>query len=144
MSRAAISSWGPSGWTYLHTTTFAYPESPTNTEKKNMYNFLFYFARVIPCQTCRIDFTNYIDKTLTERENSDNLNNKKKLIHFMIDAHNEVNKKLNKRIYSYEEVFALYSNNIETQIPVCIIISITLIILVVFLICRKRLSFLRF
>lgn len=108
MNRTSIGVWGPSGWTYLHSTSFAYSETPNRETRENMLYFLKYFARVIPCYRCRIDFTKYIDAHLKDDVDSKYLASKTTLIHFLIDAHNYVNQKLNKRIYTYNEVYDLY------------------------------------
>lgn len=100
-------------------------------DKLNMYNFLKYFASVIPCMMCRNDFKNYLESKLQKKEESSAFKDKISLIHFLIDAHNYVNIKLGKRVYSYEEVNELYIGKFK---PVkCALIIILLVILVSFL-----------
>ena len=134
MNKSSIIHWGPSAWNYLHTCSFAYSEFPNDTNREEMYNFLIYFAKVIPCHRCRHDFVKYLNEQLPEKMKSDHFSSKHKLIHFLIDAHNYVNLKLGKRVYSYKEVYYMYTKNpdkISTQqIFICIILIITLLILI--------------
>lgn len=133
MNRSSIYHWGPSGWNFLHAVSYSFPVKPSEEEKHDMYNFLRYFARVIPCKMCRDDFGNYIR---THLKNSDNpaLKSKQQLVYFLVDAHNYVNVKIGKRIYSYAEVDKLYYTNMPPPnflLPklVCILIIAVLIIL---------------
>lgn len=130
MSRSAISSWGPCGWTFLHTASYAYPDKPTSTDKENMFKFLWYFSRVIPCGICRKDFTKYIDTMLPEFENSAIFTSKLNLVRFSIDAHNYVNRKLGKREYSYHEVDEIYLLGEPRRMPIILIITIVVVIIV--------------
>ena len=42
---------------------------------------------------------------------SPNLDSKELLVKWLIDLHNDVNKSLNKRLYSYDEVIKLYQDH---------------------------------
>jgi len=130
MNRTAIYSWGPSGWTFLHAASYAYPNIPKHVDKMNMYNFLRYFASVIPCMRCRIDFTNYLQQQLQQKEESSVFKDTKSLVHFLVDAHNYVNVKLDKRIYSYAEVDELYIGSNTSRRCGSIIITITFLLVV--------------
>tara|TARA_B100001741_G_C16553449_1_gene600831 strand:- start:4501 stop:5049 length:549 start_codon:yes stop_codon:yes gene_type:complete len=131
MSRSAISSWGPCGWTFLHTASYAYPDNPLKIDKENMFKFLWYFARVIPCGICRKDFTQYIAAMLPELENSTIFDSKTELVRFLIDAHNYVNRKLGKREYTYHEVDEIYLFGESRAISISLIIAIVVVIALV-------------
>ncbi len=82
--------WGPSGWKFLHTLTFIYPENPSNTDKIKMRNFMTIISAILPCKYCRLSFSKYckslpIDGFLDSREN---------VIEWLYKMHNKVNKKL--------------------------------------------------
>ena len=130
MSRSAISSWGPCGWTFLHTASYAYPDNPTTSDKENMFKFLYYFARVIPCSICRKDFTMYIDKTIPKLENSKVFESKSNLVRYLIDAHNYVNVKLGKREYTYYEVDEIYLYGPSRKMHILLLITIVVIVLI--------------
>ena len=95
--------WGPPGWIFLHTVTFQYPENPTDLDKQKYYTFFNSLKNVLPCPNCREHY----------RENFENipirLESREDLIEWLIDIHNEVNKKNNKRIYTYKEVYDKYN-----------------------------------
>lgn len=100
--------WGPYGWKFLHFITIGYPENPSNQDKLNYKNFFQSLGNVIPCPTCAQHYKQHMDLLpLTDSI----LSNKKNLINWLIDVHNEVNKTLNKRTYTYEEGIDLILSN---------------------------------
>lgn len=130
MNRSSITSWGPSGWTYLHAASYAYPLTPSDIERENMFYFLHYFARVIPCQRCRRDFRRILEEKLHERINSPVFDTRNNLVQFLVDAHNSVNKRLGKRMYSYSEVDRLYTERSDWQLSkvACLIVIIVSVV----------------
>lgn len=125
-------------WVVLHTMSFIYPEDPNIDDKKKNYNFIKSIRDIIPCEVCKRDYTNYINKTIHQPENesenepenepetnpdksikityeSNVLKNKQNYIKWVIKFHNRVNKKLNKKEYSYEEVKDYYENIIRNS-----------------------------
>tara|TARA_B100001989_G_scaffold252763_1_gene236059 strand:+ start:1672 stop:2088 length:417 start_codon:yes stop_codon:yes gene_type:complete len=97
----SISNWGPAAWQFLHTVSYTYQKEPSLDDKHDMYMFLTYFAKVLPCKKCKDDFTDYVNTTLTK--NSNHLDSRKNLSMYINDAHNYVNKKTGKREWSYDE-----------------------------------------
>ncbi|CCH62064.1 hypothetical protein TBLA_0G01160 [Henningerozyma blattae CBS 6284] len=81
---------GASSWTFLHTMSAKYPQQPTPREKDDMKSFLNIFSRVYPCDWCAKDFEKYI------RENAPKVESREELSRWMCEAHNSVNRKLNK------------------------------------------------
>jgi len=82
--------WGKSGWQFLHTLTFIYPESPTFGDKVKMRDFMNSLGFILPCKYCRLSFINYtntlpIDNYLESRE---------LLIEWLYKIHNKINRKL--------------------------------------------------
>ena len=82
--------WGPSGWQFLHTLTFIYPEQPSYTDKVKLQNFMKSVSYILPCKYCRISFTKYS----TTLPIADYLDNRETLINWLYKIHNKVNKKL--------------------------------------------------
>ena len=82
--------WGPSGWVFLHTLTFIYPESPSYTDKVKMQNFMNSISYILPCKYCRISFTKYSNSLPI----TDYLDSRTKVIEWLYKIHNKVNKKL--------------------------------------------------
>lgn len=102
--------WGPSGWKFLHTLTFIYPENPSNTDKIKMRNFMTSLITILPCKYCRASFAKYckslpIDNFLDTRET---------VIDWLYKMHNKVNKKLRAQGFCHydnpnlEHVYKLY------------------------------------
>lgn len=114
MSRLSIYKWGPNAWNFIHAVSYAYPEQASKAQREEMFKFLWYFARVLPCMQCREDFKTYLQRTLTKREQSSVFATRQSLVHFLVDAHNHVNRKLSKSEWSYARVDALYRRTTGT------------------------------
>jgi hypothetical protein len=100
--------WGPYGWKYFHFVALAYPLNPTEEDKINYYNFYIFFGKTLPCQNCINNYNEHLQKyPLTNNI----LSTKDTLLKWTIDIHNEVNKKLDKKIYNYDDAIALIKNN---------------------------------
>ena len=87
------SFWGPSGWVFLHTLTFIYPEHPTYNDKVKMQQFMNTINYILPCKYCRLSFTKY-SQSLPIHEY---LDSRDKMIVWLYKIHNKVNKKLRKQ-----------------------------------------------
>ena len=98
--------WGPGAWTFLHTITMYYPDNPNEDQKfhhKQLFENLKY---TLPCEKCANHYSENLKKYPLDRA----LESNTKLTKWLIDIHNEVNKKNGKRIYSYEEVDKIYKD----------------------------------
>lgn len=82
--------WGPSGWKFLHLTTFFYEPSEN---KYKMSKFLETIPFILPCKFCRASLTEYYDN----RPFKPALKSAPRLIKWMYDIHNDVNDKLRKQ-----------------------------------------------
>ncbi len=97
--------WGPPAWTFLHSITFAYPNNPTDVNKKNYAQFFNSLAPVLPCATCSYNYRqNLIDDPV-----ENHLSNKKSLIKWLINVHNKVNIDNNKPTLNYQTVINNYT-----------------------------------
>ena len=96
--------WGPHGWQFLHSITLAYPDNPTLEDKNNHAQFFNGIQNILPCQRCR----DHYSLSLQELPVEQHLENKESLFRWLVDIHNQVNVKNNKREYSYDEVTKLY------------------------------------
>ena len=96
--------WGPHGWQFLHSITLAYPDNPTLEDKNNHAQFFNGIQNILPCQRCRDHYTLSLQELPVEQH----LENKESLFRWLVDIHNRVNVKNNKREYSYDEVTKLY------------------------------------
>lgn len=100
------SVWGPTMWKTLHLITFSYPEKPSFVQRKQFYDFFNNLRYIIPCVYCRKNYIEHLNEIPIEPY----LDNNQLLIKWLIDIHNLVNKKLNKPMKSYSEVFSIYKN----------------------------------
>ena len=96
--------WGPKLWFFIHTIALNFPDNPTFQDIGNYEHFFENLKHIIPCDKCRLHYTqrlqaNPVRKYLTDAN---------ALFIYTIDLHNEVNKSLGKRIYSYDEVAKIY------------------------------------
>lgn len=86
--------WGPMGWMTLHSISVCYPDSPSEQDKKLLYEFMIAFAGTITCFQCRSHFSamfsNYVKNVPSW------LNSKRDLFVAICRMHNEVNKRLDK------------------------------------------------
>ena len=133
--------WGPKMWFTMHTLTLNYPSNPTDTDKKIYANFFNSLKLIIPCEQCRKHYIEHLEKKPVEYF----LDNKDKLVKWLIDIHNEVNRLLNKKIYSYDEALQIYKDiyvNKSTPLKKCIkyslLIFVILCVIVFFYKCFKK------
>ena len=99
--------WGPRLWFVIHTIALNYPDNPSYDQKRIHEDFFNSLVFLIPCDKCRIHYRQHINNNpvVNHLKNSDTL------FRYTIDLHNEVNKSLGKKIYSYEEVAKIYRNH---------------------------------
>ena len=94
--------WAPLTWYIFHKFTLEYiPE-----QKEHYTKFFEAMKTVIPCKTCR----NHFIHNISQEENLIETNIcPEKIFDWTVRLHNEVNKHVNKRIYTVEEAKKLYS-----------------------------------
>lgn len=97
-----LDQWGPNFWQTLHTLTFTYPNRPTARDRRIYYHTLRYIGLTLPCPVCRRDYLAYLKKY------PPNLESRFTLSRYMVDLHNEVNRKLNKSVVDYDTVLDMY------------------------------------
>lgn len=101
------SIWGPHAWFFLHTISFNYPIKPKECDKKRFKRFFMALKDVIPCKACRDNYNIHL------REFPIKLDSREGLVKWLIDVHNSVNGKTNKKTYSYDEVIKEYENKLD-------------------------------
>jgi len=85
--------WGPSGWQFLHTLSFIYPENPSFNDKVKMQEFMNSLCFILPCKYCRLSFTKYISSLPINNY----LDSRTTMIEWLYKIHNKVNNKLRKQ-----------------------------------------------
>jgi hypothetical protein len=98
--------WGPHLWAYMHYSAAHYPDNPTLDEINFMKQWLCSLPVTIPCNTCKQHYNSYINQN---RSNMDNIcSNRNNLFKFLVNIHNEVNKRNGKETMSIEQAKRLY------------------------------------
>ena len=130
MDLTKLENWGPNAWRTLHAMSLSYPRTPTETDKLNMKTFLFQFARFLPCKLCGQHFHELLQRHIVS-ESSTVLNSRNNFVNFVIDAHNEVNERIGKPIYSRDTAYKLITTSHCRQETFSrLIISIMILILI--------------
>jgi FAD-linked sulfhydryl oxidase len=100
-------NWGPHLWYYLHTAAANYPKRPSKDQKNNMKQWLVSLTTTIPCRDCSNHYGSYINK---HRHSLDEIcGDRDKLFNFLVDCHNNVNKRNNKKQVSYSEAKEIFN-----------------------------------
>ena len=108
-----IRHWGPSAWDFLHTATFAYPDAPCAADRNAAREFFTHLGAMLPCVHCRTHYQQWI------RSNPVRTESREVLARWLVDAHNDVNRRTGKREVSFEEAKALYSPGEASGPSVC-------------------------
>tara|TARA_B100000745_G_C20114923_1_gene381648 strand:+ start:718 stop:1128 length:411 start_codon:yes stop_codon:yes gene_type:complete len=104
------SNWGSHAWIFLHTISFDYPDNPSLNDKLLYKNFFHSLKNILPCPKCKKHYEINIKKYPIQ------LNSRLDLIHWLIKIHNEVNKSLHKKIYSFNEIDEIYQSKFNYSI----------------------------
>ena len=99
----AITEWGPAGWKLLHCVAATYPSSPTQQDREQMMNFLKLFAWALPCKVCGKHFASLLQDENAYDSRNPMYDNSKTLFSWVNSAHNNVNRRLNKKEVSLQE-----------------------------------------
>lgn len=95
-------NWGRSGWQFLHTVTFAYPDHPTLLDKKRYLSFFKMIKYILPCPGCRRDFA----KVKIDQKS---FKNRETLSRWLVAVHNRINVKLGKPVVPYSIIKKRYT-----------------------------------
>jgi hypothetical protein len=108
-----VNAWGPLGWATLHSVTAMYSETPSELEKTLLTRWLDSFQKTIVCERCRSHFL----ELLTDYKRAyPNWNaSRKDAVLFALRAHNTVNSKNGKPVYSAGECLSLLKTNIPSE-----------------------------
>lgn len=129
------SLWGPHCWKFLHFLTLSYPDNPSNEDKIKIKNFVLSLKDVLPCETCRHHFHKNLDRfPVTETVLSSRYN----LVNWLLNVHNEVNSRNNKKQYSYDDLLKEYNlgenaGNISVEIITIMLLMLLVIIIVMYM-----------
>tara|TARA_B100001093_G_C26770247_1_gene989799 strand:+ start:547 stop:1002 length:456 start_codon:yes stop_codon:yes gene_type:complete len=103
--------WGNITWKFFHTIAERVNESKFPEIKHIMIKIIVNTCNNLPCPECKEHASNIIKQSYTN-----NIKTKKHYIEFLRQLHNIVNIKLNKKIYSDEEIKNMYINENLSEI----------------------------
>lgn len=99
------SIWGPCIWKTIHTLTVKIKDNHFNDQKKGLIEIIFKICANLPCPSCASHASGLLKKYKVKF-----ITTKEQLIKAMCKIHNEVNIRLKKKIFTYENVIPLYSS----------------------------------
>ena len=106
------SIWGPLGWMTLHSVASLYPDRPTEAERQLMITWLDLFRDTITCPSCQGHFSELLTNYRAQFPNM--LYSRGDFLLFTFRAHNAVNKRIGKPIYStVQACFDALRNNVK-------------------------------
>jgi hypothetical protein len=119
--------WGRHAWMTLHTFAHTYPEVADPDRRREMREFLVLFAKNIPCPKCRLHFEEF----LRDRLDDASLEGRRGLVEFMNDAHNSVNERLGRHVWTLHQHYAIYDS--DFALPPSIVTLLLAVVLVLIL-----------
>lgn len=107
-----VEFFGPSTWRTMHAIAFTYgsdPEHPTPDEHKAAKAFFKSLRELIPCESCRLHYGEYLDRHPLKADN------REQLARWVYDLHSDVNRRRGAPNVPYAEVVRDYTGmNHET------------------------------
>lgn len=100
--------WGTHGWKFMHYITLAYPENPSEEDKKTIKTYFTNVGNVLPCYSCRLNYKKHLQKRPL---NNMVVSSEKNLSKWLVDIHNDINEAHGKRRYTMEEFYNEYLNS---------------------------------
>ena len=99
------SEWGPCIWKTIHCLTIQIKNEHFEQIKKELIHIIVQICSNLPCPICSSHASLFIRKHRIQ-----SIKTKDHLIRFFFHLHNEVNKRLKKKPFSYEDVINTYKN----------------------------------
>lgn len=97
--------WGPMGWVTLHSVAALYPDKPSTQEIQLIRTWIDCFANSIVCPSCQNHFKKMYETYLASRPQM--FTSRTELTLFVLRAHNTVNRRLNKKVYTLPESWSI-------------------------------------
>ena len=96
--------WGPLGWATLHSVAACYPDDPSIYEKELFLRWIRHFKDTLLCPSCMKHFDDMVKEY--SRKFPDWVDSRRNLCQFVFRAHNTVNARTYKKVYTLEESVA--------------------------------------
>jgi len=126
--------WGKHGWKFMHYITLAYPDKPTEEDKKAIKIYFTSVGKVLPCYSCRLNYEKHLQKyPLTDTV----VSSEKNLSKWLVDIHNEVNEVNGKHKYTIGEFYGEYLNQPTEYCYHNYVLMFVLVIIVIIFFTRR-------
>jgi hypothetical protein len=86
--------WGSNIWKMIFEVVAVYPVSPSQQDINGMKYFFLSLKSILPCESCRHSYTQFIEQPTTDINNSNTFASKINLITFVFNLRNKVNNKV--------------------------------------------------
>lgn len=86
--------WGKKYWGSIYSMAAVYPNNPNKEYIESIRMFFLSLRHTLPCEGCRISYTNFTSQPDTNIMNNKYLNNRDNFIGFIYRLRNKVNKKI--------------------------------------------------
>lgn len=136
MQGITLGAWGPAGWHMLHVFAHTAPRELDATARADMAQLLRLFAQHLPCPRCQRHFLGFLDRHMTE----ETLGTRDALVRLLHDAHNEVNARTGKRLWTLAEhrrAYARPSRRAPTA-PLTAVVVVSVAAAAMFVVARRR------
>ena len=106
--------WGPHAWFFIESIAISLPDTITLETQNELKHFFISISFLLPCETCRNHFSEYIKKT--DIMNID-FSTKTKVLTWINNIHNEVRKRNKCKTIPIDKTVKYYNEkyNIETK-----------------------------
>ena len=81
------SEWGPAGWKFLHSISFAQPEFPNEAQQSYIKAFFTSLGHVLPCKRCSKHYLEFVEQNPVPAEK------RSELTRWLVRLHNNANKR---------------------------------------------------
>jgi hypothetical protein len=108
----SFKAWGTPYWQVIHAVTFLYPEeNPSDDDKERIRVFIALVPFILPCPLCGMHFIETVEKSPLSDEV---LASRDALSRWMVDVHNNTNRRLGKMEVPYELAKQFYMDDSQT------------------------------
>lgn len=100
----SLDCWGPVFWTTLHVIAHTRPIQLSEPEQSELLQLLVLIGKHLPCPLCRQHFLTFLE----QRAMSPALSTRASVVALLNDAHNDVNRRRAKRVFTLGEHYRAF------------------------------------